>query len=174
MARRGRAKRQLDDFHLARDVRDDVAENLLAALEGSPEDDDIRSMLADRLDDLGPTWVDLGHMPNWFRLAWIRAVQTDRYHLDGWSVWCAIKERYDREEFGYNVVDHAGSCLLFGRVCLVTEPYNWHRDRLLDAMKSIAATVVIGIPVVCGRTAHASEYEMQQLKRALIIPPVGV
>ena len=80
------------------------------------------------------------------------------------------------DDYGESVVDHHGSCLVFGRVCLVTEPYNHEREKFLQAMKLIADVVGVGIPIVCGNPAHASEYSNRpgHLLRGLIIPPPGV
>jgi len=176
MAKRGRTKESRRGDYLPNlpwDVRDVITESILADLEASPGDEGLRMMLADRLDDLGPTWVDFHHMPNWFRLAWIRAVKTNRSNLDSWSVWDAIRSRYSNHElYGWNVIDHFGSCLIFGRVCLVTEPYNGCRDLFLNAMRDIAMTIGCGTPVACGRTAHASDLpnQLPDLVRGLIIP----
>lgn len=186
---------------LPRDLRDEVAEQLLAACEADPRDEGARAMLADRLDDLGPTRRRATQeVPNWMRNAWIASRVCQPAYLRSFerskaAIFAEVQQWIDHrnpslrlwmDEYRRpcNVLDHAGECVLFGRRCFLTEPYDYGREnvadfspfrhRLLHELKRLCQ-VVGGTPVVSGVAAHALGIPdvHEWLLRGLIIPEPG-
>jgi uncharacterized protein (TIGR02996 family) len=97
----------------------------LDALRRDPNDEVTRAVLADYLDERGPTPVDLGRLPNWLRLAWVRGRQgsdSEPRSTRGWvaageiEAWLARPECYVR-------LDHWGRTVVDGVPAFVNEPY---------------------------------------------------
>jgi uncharacterized protein (TIGR02996 family) len=99
----------------------------LDALGRDPDDEATRAVLADYLDERGPTPVDPNRLPDWLRLAWLR----DRprpgerlYSRTGWAVAGEIGlwlEQLPRR--CYVRLDHWGRTVLDGVPAFVNEPY---------------------------------------------------
>jgi uncharacterized protein (TIGR02996 family) len=93
---------------------------LVAHLRENPRDDSARLILADLLDEIGPSPVER-QLPGWFEQAWDQA----DVKLPGWydSVEDHVAEFLERANPGYSGWDHAGTAVIAGLDCLVSEPY---------------------------------------------------
>lgn len=99
---------------------------LIQALRERPDDVVTKKVLADALDEAGPTPVELHELPNWLRLAWRRCAAPGRYrrHLgaSGYAVVSEIRELLSEGRNGF-FLDHWGRTEIAGLLCFVTEPY---------------------------------------------------
>ncbi len=133
-----------------------AADAFLASLARQP-DDDLADFFGDWLDAQGPTPVRLGHLPNWLRLGWLRAVRpsprprAQGRHLNGGSVAMEI----DAWLAGHRLLalDHWGATVVAGRPCLVTEPYSTLPEVLRQCRA--LALVVGGIAAAARRSEWA-------------------
>lgn len=103
---------------------------LLAALRDiheHPEDEARRLILADLLDEWGATPVQLHHLPNWLRLAWIRHAPEGARRKGYWgrsrTDGCSVSQDIARWYADSSWLDHWGSSTIAGLPCFVNEPY---------------------------------------------------
>lgn len=87
---------------------------------------DVEQQIAGDRDRLGVSEVRLHHVPNWFRLAVLRAFKAPyRYHTAGWA---AIYRLQAVDERCCRWIDHWGSTKVAGQQIFVSEPYNLTDD----------------------------------------------
>jgi hypothetical protein len=102
---------------------------LLQDAAGCPDDPLPLLALADYLTEAGPGPVRLGEVPNWLRLAWLRARRGDadrrwRGLTSGWGVLMDVDEWLGRQSgTHYWRLDHHGGTTVGGLACFASEPY---------------------------------------------------
>ncbi len=97
---------------------------IVAGLRDRPGDTAMRGVLADLLDEHGPTPVEYGHLPRWFRLCWCRCVPVQPGTYGPRAGWNVEQEVRAALQSGYgNPWDHWGRTTIAGLECLVVEPY---------------------------------------------------
>jgi hypothetical protein len=109
-------------------MRQEELAQLVADLREHPGDDAVRAILADALDEAGPTPVDLHRIPEWLRLAWVRCrppeVVPRRGSPAGWAVAMEIGVWLAERPTAFpRCWDHWGCTTVAGLACLVSEPY---------------------------------------------------
>lgn len=119
---------------------------MLAELAKHPDDEVTRAIMADLLDESGPTPVKLWGVPLWLLRRWQRYVskQDRQSHVGTMSTriyfHCWIQQ-VTREE-KYPVIEHQGQTIISDMKCFVTEPYALNEDAPF-LFRSIAATLGI-------------------------------
>lgn len=146
---------------------DPVLAGLLAALAGAPgtpQDPASLAALTDYLSEQEPSRVRRVRLPNWLRLAWLRAFPSPkrRRHNDSWwrtdpgrltdgpsvamemHVWLG-EASPDGEEW---YLDHWGTTEVAGQVAFVSEPYaTWDTARAQAAfLAGRVGCIGVGLP----------------------------
>jgi uncharacterized protein (TIGR02996 family) len=107
-------------------------DGFLEEIRAAPNDDGLRLIFADYLDEqVEPTPVRLGHLPNWLRQRFHACRPV--YFIDtwatlrgsGWAVRDAISEFLQRTGPAHlgSLLDHDGATTVGGHLCFVSEPY---------------------------------------------------
>jgi uncharacterized protein (TIGR02996 family) len=110
--------------------RDDRITGFLVTIRDDFDDDGLRRIFADFLDELGPTPVRGHRVPKWLRMAWARnrpdPVRRWGQGTSASAVWEELKEWLGRplgRQALLSGVSHDGSTVVGGYRCWVTEPF---------------------------------------------------
>jgi hypothetical protein len=109
--------------------------------------------------------VCLNHVPNWLRLAWLRARPGQRHYRGGtagWEVFTEVNEVLTAA--GHPGLDHWGSTQVGGKLCFVTEPY--------QDVPTVAAEMQYLASIVGGTPTASRESDWGHgTVRGLLVPP---
>jgi uncharacterized protein (TIGR02996 family) len=108
-------------------MREEELAQLVADLRAHPDDEAVRMILADALDEAGATPVDPHRIPEWLRLAWVRCRPRDAQRFRGspagWAVALEVGAWLGQWPGVWPRWDHWGTTTIAGLACLVSEPY---------------------------------------------------
>src|SRR5262245_14938647 len=153
-------------------LEEDLA-GLVADLRAHPDDDVVRMILADALDEAGPTPVDLHRIPEWLRVAWLRCRPRDAVrHRGNVPGYLAAQEIHAWLEMpGGPWIgtrwDHWGVTTVAGLSCLVSEPCC-----SLDDAPRIFEPLAQVIPGAAHAFARESHWDRGRACRGLLLPPL--
>jgi hypothetical protein len=126
--------------------------------------------LADYLSEQAPTPVNLGHVPDWLRQAWMKARRGDADHrwrglTSGWAVLTDLGEWLSGQSAThYWRLDHAGSTVVGGLEGFATEPYG-SLEVAREQARCLAGKVgCVGVGLAEGRWGRGTV-------RVLLLPP---
>jgi uncharacterized protein (TIGR02996 family) len=155
-------------------------DGFLEAIRQDFHDDGLRHILADYLDEQGPTPVTAGDLPEWLRLRFPR----DRpvIFLDPWAkpyamasaVRDAIKEYLQRtgpRHLG-SLLYHDGSTTIGGHLCYVSEPYGTEEEAI-RYFRGLAQGLGC-VDAFARQSWHSQQYPAAKgCVRMLLFPPMA-